>query len=108
MSNDSSNDFWGWVVTIAVVVIGAMWLFDAGPFEKPSYQPTIHFQLLGVAILLLLVQEIIMHKAINVLRKERIHNGGVSASINGWTLMMGPFARTVIIKLSIIITDIKI
>lgn len=42
MSNDSSNDFWGWVVVIAIVVIGGMWIFDAGPFEKSSYNSSTH------------------------------------------------------------------
>lgn len=39
MSNNSSNDFWGWVVVIGIVVIGIMWICDAGPFEpsRPSY-----------------------------------------------------------------------
>ena len=39
MSNNSSNDFFGWVVVIGIAVIGIMWLCDAGPFEPstPSY-----------------------------------------------------------------------
>lgn len=40
MSNNSSNDFWGWIIVTAIGVIGVMWLFDVGPFEKPSYTPT--------------------------------------------------------------------
>ncbi|MCH5221597.1 MAG: hypothetical protein J1F05_04625 [Muribaculaceae bacterium] len=34
MSNNSSNDFWGYIVVGAIVVLGLMWIFDAGPFEK--------------------------------------------------------------------------
>lgn len=38
MSNNSSNNFWGWVVVVGIVVIGIMWICEAGPFEK-SYTP---------------------------------------------------------------------
>lgn len=40
MSNNSSNDFWGWIIIIAIGIVGVMWLFDAGPFEKTTYTPT--------------------------------------------------------------------
>lgn len=38
-SNNSGENFWGVAILIGAVILGAMWLFDAGPFEK-SYTPT--------------------------------------------------------------------
>lgn len=46
MSNNSSDDFWGWVIGIGLAVVGIMWLFDAGPFEK-EYTPTYPVQSYG-------------------------------------------------------------
>lgn len=42
MSNKASNDFWGYVITIGIFVIGFMWVFEIGPFEPtaPKQMPT--------------------------------------------------------------------
>lgn len=47
MSDNSSNDFWGWLIIIAIGVVGVMWLFDAGPFEKPTYTPSYNYPTSG-------------------------------------------------------------
>lgn len=47
MSSNSFNDFWGWVVIIAIAIVGIMWLFDAGPFEKNVTTPSYNYPTSG-------------------------------------------------------------